>query len=466
VKRINKRISYNKKATSLCKPIFVAVLVVVALLLTTCNFGTLYQLEQSDGGQEKKGDAASLEQPSQPVQGEASDEQDYGLDSQELDSQESGSQEQGNENEALQEGFSDDEGERDNQGESRYEVMPFRPGTPNGLTPPYEGIFELPVRGATGWAAANLAMRLGPDANSANIRTLQPGQAFTILGEYGQWWNIMLGSGEEGWVSHRHCFINLPDITPSVVYNITNAQASVARSNFTDIPNVTGQASYEAFSFNERLGRYEFIVPALYATSLKVMQAQQLALAEGHTLVIYEAFRPRSAQQSIVAALRALMEADEGVYSAINDPPWHISWFIATTLSNHQRGVALDMSLAQIISAEVGSIGGFSYWHITEYAEFDMPTPMHELSSHAALLSRPVTTNSATAWREVPFADGMTDGAMLLVEYAVAAGFTPMASEWWHFNDLEGRIIAMEAGIVGEFYTSRIYSTLWDAVPR
>jgi len=329
--------------------------------------------------------------------------------------------------------------------------------TPNGLVR-HDGPFELPITGSTGWAASSLAMRSQPTSNSTSIQTLQPGQAFVIFGEDGEWWNVRLSDGTEGWVLRRNCFINLPDVVPSIVYNITNAHSSVMRSNMTDIPGITGQALYEAFGFNQRLGRDEFIVPALYSTSLKIMQAQRAALADGNTLIVYEVFRPRSTQQGAVSRLRTLMNENAAVYNAINSPPWNISWFIGTSLSNHQRGAAVDMSLGAIVRAEVELVSGIAYWRVIEHTPFEMPTAMHELSTRAVLLSRPITTTSPDAWRTVPFADTITQGAILLLQYADEAGLTPMASEWWHFNDLTGRTIAMNANIVGEFYTPTIYS--------
>jgi|GEM_PF-777066 len=336
--------------------------------------------------------------------------------------------------------------------------IPVRLATPNGLTSGHDGPFELPVRGATGWAAASLIMHSDPQSNSTRLVTLQPGEAFTILEEYGLWWNIRLSNGEEGWVTHRHCFINLPDIIPSIIYNITNAYSSIKRSNAYEIPNTTGYALYEAYAFNLRLGRNEFIVPTLYSTSFRIMQAQRTALADGNTLIIYEVFRPRDTQLKVADNLRNLMNTNVNVYNAINKPPWSIGWFIGTSLSNHQRGIAVDMSLGEIVSAEIRRTGGFVYWHIIEYVEFDMPTAMHELSAHAVLLSRPVAANLPDAWRVVPFAETITEGAIMLVQYATDVGLTPIASEWWHFTDLEGRSIAIERNIAGEFNTRTIYS--------
>ena len=338
-----------------------------------------------------------------------------------------------------------------------YETYePYGPNEPPGIK--YEGHFELPVRGATGWAAARLGMYSEPDDTVASVLTLQPGQGFLILEEYEMWWNIRLGSGEEGWVKHRHCFINLPDIIPSIIYNVTNARSSVKRSNMTDIPNITGYALYNAHSFNDRFGRDEFIVPILYYTSFKVMQVQRSALEDGNTLIVYEMFRPRSTQHSVANNLRNLMNTNRDVYRAINRSPWSMGWFIGTNLSNHQRGIAMDISLGQIIAEETGQTGEYLYRHIVQYVELEMPTAMHELSSYAVMLSRPVAANSPDAWRGVAFADSMTEAAILLVQYATDVGFTPIASEWWHFNDLDARVVTDEARIVGEFYTETIYS--------
>jgi len=324
----------------------------------------------------------------------------------------------------------------------------------------YGGALELPVRGATGWAAASLGMYSQPGSNATRILTLPPGQAFTILQEQDLWWHIRLSDEEEGWVRHRHSFINLPDVIPSIIYNITNAYSSVKRSNMYEIPEITGYMLYEAYDLNIRLGRTEFIVPALYSTSLKIMSAQQAALEDGNTLIIYEMFRPRDTQLRVADSLRNLMNTNTSVYRAINNPPWSMGWFIGTNLSNHQRGIAVDMSLGSIVVETIGDIGGFSYRRIDEYEAFEMPTAMHELSAHAVLLSRPVDANSRDAWRGISFADTITEGTELMVRYATDAGLTPIASEWWHFTDLPSRAIANEANIVGEFNTPNTYSIL------
>ena len=323
------------------------------------------------------------------------------------------------------------------------------------------GLFELPINGATGWAAISLPLRSEPRPGSTLILTLTPGQGFTIFEEYGGWWYVQLGNREEdisGWVEHRGSFINLPDIVPSIIYNITNADASVMRSSGFEIPGITGQALYTARSFNPRLDRYEFIVPILYSTGKRISSAQQLALANGNTIIIYEAFRPRETQQNIVNNLRNLMDNNQEVRVAINAPPWGMGWFVSVGLSNHQRGAAVDASLGRVISKEARLSGNFIFFEITEFEEYTMPTLMHELSPQAAVFRNPVSVTTTSAIAGIPLADTITEGAVLLQGYFAEVGFTPLASEWWHFDDREGARIASGLGINGQFFTERIYS--------
>jgi len=326
------------------------------------------------------------------------------------------------------------------------------------------GGFELPLNGATGWAAIEMPLRNSPMQSADVVLRLAAGQGFTIIEEYGDWWNVLIGGndGISGWVLHRECFINLPDIIPSLVFDITNAYSSMKRSSGYAIPNITGYALYNARAFNYRLNRCEFIVPILYSTSRRIFEAQQAALADGNTIIIYEAFRPRAVQQSVVRNLRRLMDSSARVRNAINATPWDLNWFISTGISNHQRGVAVDVGLGRIVSCEMRTTGVFVYTHITDFERHAMPTQMHELSPLAATFTRPVSSVSPYAWRTAAFASTMTEGAILLQNYLTGAGFTPLASEWWHANDLEGREIAINAGITGDFFTETIYSR----VPR
>ena len=316
--------------------------------------------------------------------------------------------------------------------------------------------FELPVAGATGWMASTYAqyqsLRSDPDVKADVILKLNPGEGFVILEEHGSWWKVRTGNGTKGWVQHIACFINLPDVLPSIVYLNTNAVSSVFKSSGYDIPDITGHKLYDAHSMNKRLGRVEFVMPALYASSLKLAEAQYAALADGNTIVMYEAFRPHDTQMSVGQNLRALVKSNQAVRNAINANGWSEGWFIAQSRSSHQRGSAFDVGLARIITSKTVNIGGYKYTSVTEYSLYEMPTDIHELSPAAALHFTP---NGR--------ARTLTDGAYRLQGYFADNGFSSITSEWWHFTDRAGQNSADNVGILGEFATgSTVYSTLPD----
>lgn len=298
------------------------------------------------------------------------------------------------------------------------------------------GAFELPVNGATGYASLALNVRAEPTTESEAVALLDAGQAFQVCREFGDWWEIETGE-TRGWVMHQFCLINLPDIIPSIVYSCTNAEASKFRSSGREIPEITGQKLYDAYFYNERLHKKTYILPVLYSMAPKLCAAQQRALSEGNTLVLYEGFRPYGVQQRVVAALSRLAEEDAQVKAGITSPPWSMGWFISRTVSNHQKGYAIDVSVAKVDEITTAVTGDYVYTQVNVCSEYEMPTPIHELSAASASMSEPVPSKSAAAWREASLSEGMNAPALLLRDYCSYAGLTPLASEWWHFNDLE-----------------------------
>ena len=137
-------------------------------------------------------------------------------------------------------------------------------------------------------------------------------------------------------------------------------------------------------------------------------------------------------------AVYAKARADKNLMAALNKGAWNIGWFIATSLSNHQRGVAMDTTLLRVTDQTQHQMGGCPFVQVTG-EEYTMPSAMHELSSAAACFTAPVSSGSATAWKRATPASTMTEGALRLQGYCTGAGMTPLASEWWHFNDLDAQ---------------------------
>lgn len=322
--------------------------------------------------------------------------------------------------------------------------------------------FELPVRGAAGYASVSLKLRERPDASSPALGTLDAGTPFRIAGESGAWWRVE-AQAAGGWVSRRYCLINLPDIIPSIVYDATNTYSSRVRSSKKALPGITGKGLYPGKAQNNRLGERQFIMPVLYATAEKVYAAQRYALQNNETLVLYEAYRPYDVQMTIVRALTRLADSDETVKDGISSAPWTLSWFASTRLSNHQRGCAVDVSLAKINASEQARSGAYGYTRVTSATRYEMPTPMHELSRASAAFSGPVNSKSRTAWRQAAPAASMNDAALRLQSYCTKAGLTPLASEWWHFNDLDAAEATDANPSSGRYTLSRCMSVAPEA---
>ena len=314
----------------------------------------------------------------------------------------------------------------------------------------YEGSLKLPVNGATGYASVRMDLKAAADAGSETISALEAGTAFEVVEEVGDWWYVQTET-ESGWVQHLYCFINLPDVIPSIIYDNTNTYASKFASSGKTIPGITGEALYDGKAYNMRLGKVSDIVPVLYSMSKKIHLAQQAALEEGNTLVIYEGYRPFFAQKLTVDALTTLAAADPEVMAGINTHPWDTNWFIATSISNHQMGYAIDVTLAKITEQQEFVIGDYTATAVTGYTEYTMPTTIHELSMASATFTGPVKSSSPTAWLQANLADTMNEAAILLQRYCTDAGLTPLASEWWHFNDLDARFATEDNSSKGEY---------------
>lgn len=298
--------------------------------------------------------------------------------------------------------------------------------------------YELPLQNSMGISYADTNLKSEPSSSASNIQSISAGDVFLIQEEVSEdWLRVLFEDGTEGYVLAMETLINLPDVVPSICYNLTNSYSSIFKSSGYDIPNVTGYELYNYEHYNERLGYDEYVVAVLYPMAAKICAVQQSALAENNTLVIYEAYRPYDVQMLVGEELTDLASINTEVYSGLNDGLWSIGWFIATSLSNHQKGLAIDTSLAMIVSCETRTSGEYEYIDITEYEEYAMQTDMHELSTAAVSLDSPVSWRTSGSWSTVGTASEMTTGSLILREYCVEYGLEPIASEWWHFNDVE-----------------------------
>lgn len=349
------------------------------------------------------------------------------------------------------------------------------------------GGFELPVEGTHGIALVNLKLYADHTATRSSGNLLA-GTAFTILREGGDRVLVSLRDGSKAWANKNDIMVNLPDLIPSMIYKNSNAEGSLMKNLGMDLEGITGRQLYQSKVYNEKLGRDEFIMPVQYQMAKKIMQAQQLAKERGVTIVLYEGFRPHDVQMAVAGALQRLAGTNPDTRSSIQKNGFNISYYISTGTSSHQMGSAVDVSLAQVNSWEDRSFHGHSVSVPASFTEFSycgivtdsadgvrfsseirygpalpedtahyMPTPIHELSYLSGTFTGPTKTYVAGAWRTalnsgaVKRAEFWTDGAQTLQDLFVAADLEPLASEWWHFNDLAAWNTANKANAAGKF---------------
>ena len=312
-------------------------------------------------------------------------------------------------------------------------VSPFAALDEYASLPRYTDDLELPVSGATGYAASSLSVR----SDSGNtVASLQPGEAFRILLMDGDRYLVENNAGAQGWINRGYTLINLPDVLPSAIYEDCCSSGALFRSSGLELPGITGQSLYETYWYNARLNCKEFAMPVVYEVAVDVARIQRHCLENGDCLKIYQTFRPWKTQMDVAAALRSLSGISDVVREGFRAKGYNQNWFISQGRSNHQLGLALDVSLCRVTDTVLRNSGECTYLHVLDYEEYEMPSPMHELSSDAAVFVKAIPQMNYRLASNTELLDTMTEGAIKLQKYFMDEGFTPLASEWWHFDDL------------------------------
>lgn len=283
------------------------------------------------------------------------------------------------------------------------------------------------VIGATGYGAVPSVnvLRTKPNSNSTVITRIELNTPFRIIGKSsnGNWWRVKY-KGKYGYVDNNYCLINLPDYIPSITYYIVDAEKDNSVSSGVKL-SIYGKKLYTAGKvYNSRLERDEYIVPVTYTFAKKILKAQKLALKDGYSLKIYDAYRPTSVAIQVRDSLAELYNSNATVRKNINYSfengntyEWGKSWFIAQNLSAHSLASAIDVSLTK--KGETKSL--------------KMPSKMNELSAKSIKYRYGVS--GQTTVRNDLYSSNMTPAAKKLDAYMMNSGLTSLASEWWHFQD-------------------------------
>lgn len=270
------------------------------------------------------------------------------------------------------------------------------------------GSFESTMIGARVWSTYNgtLNMRASASGSSALVAKLPQGQKMTVVGDmandYVKVTTNLNGTSYTGYVYTKYIMINLPDVMPSLEYNITNADSCIYTCAGYDIPNVSRTVLYPNTKYTESNGAVKYYVPLRYDTALKLNTAYQTAKAEGYNLKIYDAYRPYSITQLTYQKFSAVANANDArgtaMKAAMNQNGLGISWFLAAGKSAHNYGIALDLTLTK------------------NGNEIQAQSAMHCLDASSAISKN-------------------NDETKKLQQYMTSAGFTTLKSEWWHFQD-------------------------------
>ncbi len=261
-------------------------------------------------------------------------------------------------------------------------------------------------------------------ARTTKLGTVSAGKAFCVLDHKGDYFQIRYGKST-GYINANYCMINLPEYMGDLcAYKITNSRSSAYMVHEYGIPQVTDTVikGYENVRYD---GKY--LVPLLYPTAQKLVDAALAARNQGYRLKIYDTFRPRTATLSIYdltaailnnpipektftgAVLTDLPQLSEGEiltykYLMTDGGRYSLANFLAKGASNHNLGVALDLTLESLKTGK----------------EIPMQTAIHDLSWYSEV-------------------ERNNKNAKLLASIMTGAGFGTLKSEWWHFQDNEAK---------------------------
>lgn len=126
---------------------------------------------------------------------------------------------------------------------------------------------------------------------------------------------------------------------------------------------------------------------------------------KGTILKIYDTYRPYSVSQNINNEFKKLYNSNTKVKNKVDYDKdknyWGPTWFLANSVSRHNRGIALDLTLTD-----------------SNNNELKAQTSMHTLDT------RPLRKYNNSVSKK-------------LSSIITSAGFETLESEWWHFEEID-----------------------------
>lgn len=276
----------------------------------------------------------------------------------------------------------------------------------NGTKLPKYGNFDYTLYGTTAWVARYSSKEpylcLNSEAKVQNTcNKLSAGTKVTITGNVTNgYFPVKVNStGAKGYIWANSTFVNLPDLMPSMKYDIKSAYANNFISGGYSIPNITNVKLYKFSKYsNSKISRSEYYAPLLYPVAVKLQNALRSARSQGYNFIIYDTYRPTPVEETIYTNYMKLYNNNANVRAAINRNGYNLSWFMTTGYSKHSQGIAIDMGLT--------NSGGTVLSAQTNYGVLDESSVVDHNNSNANKLKSLMTN----------------------------AGFFSLKSEWWHYD--------------------------------
>ncbi len=276
----------------------------------------------------------------------------------------------------------------------------------NGVAQAKVGHFSATLYGARAWANQTLNIRKKATSSSKIIGNVPTGGKMVILSEENpntKYIKVKY-NGTIGYVYSDYIYINLPDVIPDAVYKITNASHSIYKSAGKKISGVTGENLYGyTKKYNTKIGKNTYYAPLLYPVAKQLQKAYNIARKQGYNLKIYDTYRPYDVSVKINRSFRNLYNSNKSVKKTIDYDKsgqyWGPTWFLANSVSRHNRATALDLTLTDENNKQLSA-----------------QTPMHTLDTRSLR-----KYNNAVAKK--------------LSSIMTSAGFETLKSEWWHFQE-------------------------------
>lgn len=259
-------------------------------------------------------------------------------------------------------------------------------------------------KGATIWIVTNLKCKTYNKNEYVNVEQYSKGKI--IKNNSYNKLTVQLDDGRIIIVNKKYILINLPDIMQKeVIYSITNATSALYNINGNEIPEVTGKVLYPKIINDGKVK-----APLMYRTAQKLYQAENDFLKLGMTIKIYDTYRPYSVTKYLYEkTLKVAEKYSDLLNRVVEGFEYSQKWFLAENASSHNYGIAIDMTLVDSNKNE----------------EIKMQTSMHNLSVLSVV-------------------DYNNEYANLLAKVMKKNGFSPLRSEWWHFQDNSAKIAVMD----------------------